>query len=138
MKHKTLALIAVMFLALCFLLLGGHQGPWTRHQIAGLAIMLPSFGLWGLARYQLGEAFAVRARAATLVTHGLYSKIRNPVYLFGGLFLAGLVVFLGEPYLFLLFLVMVPVQVARARKEAQVLREAFPEAYPAYCRRTWF
>jgi protein-S-isoprenylcysteine O-methyltransferase Ste14 len=51
----------------------------------GAAIALPAFYFWMLARHQLGESFAVRAKAKKLVTHGLYSKIRNPIYLFGGL-----------------------------------------------------
>ena len=42
-----------------------------------------------LARHQLGDSFAVRAEAKKLVTHGIYSKIRNPIYIFGGLAFVG-------------------------------------------------
>ncbi len=138
MKLKTLAQVAAIFGALFLLLVARHQGEWQRHQLIGLAILLPSLLLWALARYQLGEAFSVRAKATRLVTHGLYAKIRNPVYLFGSLAVAGVFVYVGWPYLFLLFVLMGPMQVVRARKEELVLREAFPEEYPAYKRRTWF
>jgi protein-S-isoprenylcysteine O-methyltransferase Ste14 len=67
-----------------------------RHHWIGAAISIPAFVLWMLARHQLGASFAVRAEATKLVTHGIYSKIRNPICLFGGLalaseFVAGLV-----------------------------------------------
>ncbi len=138
MKFRTLAQVAVIFAALFFLLVARHQGPWKLHQFIGLAILLPSFLLWGLARYQLGEAFSVQAKATRLVTHGLYSKIRSPIYLFGSLAMAGIFVYVGMPYLFLLFVLLVPMQVARARREESVLRQAFPQEYAAYKLQTWF
>ncbi len=63
--------------------------PWTVARIAGLAIAIPCFLLLALARVQLGRAFSVQAKASTLVTSGLYSRIRNPIYVFGGLAIAG-------------------------------------------------
>ena len=59
------------------------------HHWIGAAISIPAFVLWMLARHQLGDSFAVRAEAKKLVTHGIYSKIRNPIYLFGALAFAG-------------------------------------------------
>ena len=56
--------------------------PWTPAHIAGAAIALPSFLLVVVARMQLGRAFSVTAKASTLVTTGLYSRIRN-LCLFG-------------------------------------------------------
>lgn len=115
-----------------------HEGGWGPHQLIGLAILVPSLLLWGLARVQLGESFSIRPQAKALVTHGLYSRIRNPIYLFGGLIIAGLFVFYGNPWLFLLFLILIPLQVIRLRKEARVLEETFGDAYRAYKRQTWF
>ena len=78
------------------------------------------------------------AQAKELVTHGLYSRIQNPVYVFGGMFFAGLVLFFGRPELFLIFLIMIPMQVMRIRKERQVLEAKFGDAYCEYRKRTWF
>ena len=58
-----------------------------------------------LARVQLGRAFSVQAKATTLVTTGLYSRIRNPIYVFGALMVAGIIIFTGS-YWLLLFLVV--------------------------------
>ena len=137
-KSKTLILLAAIFAALSVFLVQQHEGAWKTHQLIGLAIMAPSILLWGLARLQLGESFSIRPQAKALVTHGLYSKIRNPIYLFGSLMVAGLFVYSGNPWFFLLFLVLIPVQVIRLRKESQVLEETFGDSYRSYRRHTWF
>ncbi|MFI5118112.1 MAG: methyltransferase, partial [Terriglobales bacterium] len=73
----------------------GQHWQNDRHHWIGAAISVPALVWWMLARYQLGESFAVRAEAKKLVTHGLYSKIRNPIYIFGGLAFLGEFVALG-------------------------------------------
>jgi protein-S-isoprenylcysteine O-methyltransferase Ste14 len=111
---------------------------WKFHHTIGVVIMVPSFVLWALARHQLGASFAVRPHARTLVTRGLYSKIRNPIYVFGELLNVGLFVFFGKPWLFVVFPITIAVQMLRARREARVLDAAFGDAYRAYRARTWF
>jgi protein-S-isoprenylcysteine O-methyltransferase Ste14 len=106
--------------------------------VFGAVLVVPAVSLWLLARIQLGRSFAVRAKAKELVTHGLYSKIRNPVYVFGSLFIAGLILFIGRPVWLLVLAVFVPMQVIRARKEARVLEKKFGDAYRQYRARTWF
>jgi protein-S-isoprenylcysteine O-methyltransferase Ste14 len=88
MKANILTLV-IALLGLSFL--GIHYGskPWTPTRIAGAVIGLPSLALFVLARIELGSSFSVRPKAQTLVTHGLYSRIRNPIYVFGGLVAAG-------------------------------------------------
>jgi protein-S-isoprenylcysteine O-methyltransferase Ste14 len=73
-----------------------------------------------------------------LITHGVYSKIRNPIYAFGSLLVAGLALVLHRPGLWLLFVAIIIVQIFRARREAQVLEDAFGDAYREYRRKTWF
>jgi protein-S-isoprenylcysteine O-methyltransferase Ste14 len=91
-----------------------------------------------LARWQLGSSFSVRAKASRLVTAGLYSRIRNPIYLFGGLMLVGLSLFFSVWGPLAVVLVIVPLQVVRARREERVLAEAFGEEYERYKSTTWF
>jgi len=132
----TLLLVVVLFAFLLFRYAGAVV--WTRWQIAGLAIFVPAFVLFVLARIELGRAFSVKAKASTLVTTGLYARIRNPIYVFGGLMSVGIFVFVHRPWLLLIWVLLIPLQVFRVRKEEQVLEAKFGDVYRDYKRRTWF
>jgi protein-S-isoprenylcysteine O-methyltransferase Ste14 len=137
MKANVLTLV-VLLAALGLLLAHFWGQPWTPVRIAGAAIGTPSLALLILARIQLGGSFSVRAKARELVTHGLYSKIRNPIYVFSALTVAGIFLFIGAPRFLWLFVVLVPLQIYRARKEEQVLAAKFGDEYREYKARTWF
>ena len=135
-KHIVLTLVA-----------GGGVGAWllqhppedwTALRIAGLVLMVAGFVLWTIARFQLGASFAVKAEARTLVRHGLYARIRNPIYLFGSWVLAGAMLVSGKGLWLLIFVVLIPLQIWRARKESAVLEAAFGDEYRKYRARTWF
>ena len=112
--------------------------PWTAWHIAGLAIALPAFILFVMALLQLGAAFSIQAKASTLVTTGIYGRIRNPIYVFGGLMIAGVIVWAHRPLLLLMFAILIPLQIMRTRKEEQVLEAKFGADYTAYKQKTWF
>jgi len=112
--------------------------PWTMSRIIGVAIAAPALLLLLTARIQLGRAFSVRAKASNLVTSGLYSRIRNPIYVFSALFILGLIIWSGRPLYLLIFAVLVPMQIYRSRKESAVLEAKFGEEYRNYKQRTWF
>jgi len=114
-----------------------HQ-PLTPMRLVGIAIALPCALLLMVARMQLGSAFSVEAKASKLVRTGLYSRIRNPIYVFGGLTIIGLLLLAGQPILLLLLLVLIPLQVVRIRREEKVLAEKFGAEYEEYKRGTWF
>jgi protein-S-isoprenylcysteine O-methyltransferase Ste14 len=118
----------------------GHSWvpPWTTLRVAGLCILILSFLLFTIARLQLGQAFSVQAKASTLVTAGIYSRIRNPIYVFGSLMIVGFCLAANRPSWMLCFVVVIPLQVVRSRKEARVLEDKFGEAYVEYKRHTWF
>ena len=137
MKTNILTLVAVL---LVFIFLGIRFGslPWTPARIAGLVIGLPSALLLVLARIELGGSFSVGPRAQTLVTHGLYSRIRNPIYLFGGLAIAGAFLYINQALYLWVFVVLIPLQIYRARQEGKVLEARFGDEYRQYKSRTWF
>jgi len=91
-----------------------------------------------LARFQLGRSFSVTAQAKKLVTHGLYSRIRNPIYVFGAAAMAGLFLILQRPGLWVLFVVLLVLQIVRAGKESQILEAKFGDEYRTYRSQTWF
>jgi protein-S-isoprenylcysteine O-methyltransferase Ste14 len=119
-----------------YFIVTSHQ-PWTPLKIAGAAIAVPSYVLFLIARIQLGSAFSIKAKAQKLVTTGIYSRIRNPIYVFGGLIVAGVFLYI-RPIWLLLFVVLIPLQIARSRNEGKVLAEKFGEEYQRYKAKTWF
>lgn len=137
MKLNIITLAVVLVGLIVF---GSHAAhlPWTPWHIAGVAIVAPAFLLFVLARMQLGSAFSVEAKASKLVTAGLYSRIRNPIYVFGALMILGIIVFAGQPWWLLAFAVLIPLQVWRSGKEAKVLEEKFGAEYREYKQKTWF
>ena len=105
----------------------------------GLGVGLAGIGLWALAMFHLGKSLAVLPGADRLVTHGVYKILRHPVYLGIDLTFLGLFLAIGSTYgLIYLVLVVLPLNVVRARLEEKVLLEKFGETYRAYRGRTWF
>src|SRR5580658_1809959 len=131
---------AVQIVAIAFILwiVFSIPGAWDLQRIIGTALMLVGIGGIVTARFQLGKSFAITAKARELVTHGIYSKIRNPIYVSGAVMLAGFVLVLHRPVLWLVLLALIVMQTLRARREAQVLEAAFGDAYREYRRKTWF
>lgn len=137
MKLNIITLAIIVVAAICFAL-GASRLAWTPWRIAGVAIIAPAFLLLVVARLQLGRAFSIEAKASTLVTAGLYARIRNPIYVFGALLVLGVIVFSGQPWFLLAMAVLIPMQVVRSRRESRVLEEKFGAAYVEYKRKTWF
>jgi Putative protein-S-isoprenylcysteine methyltransferase len=103
-----------------------------------LTVAAAAFALWITARLQLGNAFSVAAKAKYLVTTGLYSKIRNPVYFFGHIAIVATAVAWGKWIWIGLTLLGIPMQMMRAYREQQVLEAAFGDEYRRYKAQTWF
>ena len=126
----ALVLAAVAFLA-------ASAGGAYRFPIA-CALGIPSLALAIINRRQLGRSFAVGVEAKALVTKGLYSRIRHPMYLFVDLFLAALIIASGWPILLALWGLFVLFQTIKADREEKALAGAFGEEYGRYRARTWF
>ena len=116
----------------------GARLAWTPWRIAGFAIAIFGFALLNVSRSHLGEAFNVGAKPTGLVTTGIYSRIRNPIYVSASTTLFGLILFSGYPWLLLILPVVATIQFRRARIEQGLLAEKFGEEYLAYKRQTWF
>jgi protein-S-isoprenylcysteine O-methyltransferase Ste14 len=114
------------------------SGPWNVTRYVGTVLVVVGLSFIGVARYQLGRSFSVKAEAHKLVTTGLYSKIRNPIYVFGMVMITGLILILGRPEGWLVVAAAMVGQTIRARREARVLEAAFGDAYREYRRKTWF
>jgi len=130
--------LALVLATVVFLVLHANLVEWTPVKMAGAALAVFSVAMLAVARLQLGASFAIKAKAKTLVTTGIYSKIRNPIYVFGWLFLFGMATVLENWLLLGISVVLIPVQLYRARKEEAVLSAAFGEEYARYKAGTWF
>jgi protein-S-isoprenylcysteine O-methyltransferase Ste14 len=137
MKANILSM-AILLAALCLFLPRFLHQPWSPLRIAGAIIAVGSLSLITVARIQLGRAFSIRAKASRLVTTGLYSRIRNPIYVFGCFFFLGLAMFIPAWWLLLALVIVIPIQIVRSRREAAVLEATFGEEYLRYRQQTWF
>jgi protein-S-isoprenylcysteine O-methyltransferase Ste14 len=137
MKANVITLVVIVVMTV-WLAAHVRSVAWTPVKVAGGVMAAAGVVLLIVARLQLGAAFSVRAKAKTLVTTGIYSRIRNPIYVFSAMFLVGIVI-VSERWLLLLpIALLVPMQIARARKEERVLAAAFGEEYARYKAGTWF
>jgi len=137
MKTNVVTLVAIFGLGV-LLIVAAFSVVWTPVAIVGGVLAAVGWLCLVVARLQLGASFSVTAKAKKLVTTGIYSKIRNPIYVFSAMFLLGLIIVMGMWLLLIPLLVLIPVQIVRARKEQQVLEQAFGEEYVRYKAGTWF
>jgi protein-S-isoprenylcysteine O-methyltransferase Ste14 len=128
--------IVIMLALFWFLITWNGPSNWERY--VGTVSVVVGAGFIVVARLQLGKSFSLAPKAKRLVTAGLYSKIRNPIYVFGSLLFAGFILVVQRPILWILFVVLVTAQTIRARREARVLEDAFGDEYREYRRKTWF
>lgn len=115
-----------------------EQGTRRQTLLAGGLLLVLGLPLPGLARRQLGNAFAVAPQAKGLVTEGLYARIPHPMYMFLDLALLGAIIMTRQQWLLVAWAGLVAVQAWQARREARVLEQAFGDAYRDYRRRTWW
>ena len=113
-------------------------GPRDGLRWVGLGLAVAGLSGVMFSRLTLGRSFSIVPKATELVTRGPYSRIRNPIYVSGLLSILGICVMVRRPLFWFLPVVVVPLQIVRARREARVLEEKFGDAYRDYRERTWF
>src|SRR5712692_9185677 len=138
MKRSALLVTIVPLLAIAYLVYEFAHPPWTALRIAGLLLMIPALILVTIARIQLGNSFSLAPQATQLVTRGIYSRIRNPIYVLGSVVFVGLFLFLERPLLLLFLVPVLILQITRARAESRILEEHFGDEYRRYRASTWF
>ena len=139
MRIPIPAIVLPLVVLLLYLFVPGlKERPWTVLRIAGAILAVVGYSTFVTARLQLGKSFAVTPQAKELVTLGLYSRIRNPIYVFVDLTIFGLILALRLYWLFALLPILVAMHAFRAHREAKVLLEKFGQAYLDYRKLTWF
>lgn len=110
----------------------------TARIIIGIIIAVPSLVLLLISRRNLGKSFAILPKAKSLVSTGVYSKLRHPMYYFLDMSFLGIFIMIGEPLLLILWVLFIAFQSTRAKMEEDVLANAFGEEYKSYKAQTWF
>lgn len=110
--------------------------PWNLLGVlpAGVALILMLYAAYSFKRAQ--TTIKPFQESSALVTSGVYSFTRNPMYLSMGLILAGIATWLGSvtswlvilPFIFLISRVFI-------RTEEKMLAESFGSDYEEYCLR---
>ena len=111
------------------------ERPWLL-RIAGAAIYAVGLLTAVAARFQLGENWANIETGQVLtrqsvVTRGIYSYVRHPIYVGDLLLLLGLEIALNS-WLVLGILILAPIVILKAMEEERMLTEKLP-GYDAYC-----
>jgi protein-S-isoprenylcysteine O-methyltransferase Ste14 len=136
MRSAALVAAVVVLGVGAFLLI--QQGTRRQTLLTGGLLLIIGLPLLGLARRQLGRAFAITPQAKGLVTEGLYARIPHPMYAFLDLALLGAIIMARRQWLLVVWAGLVAVQASQARREARILEQAFGDAYRDYRRRTWW
>jgi protein-S-isoprenylcysteine O-methyltransferase Ste14 len=136
MRQAVLACVVALLAAGAIIAITYH-GPAFTSSLGG-ALVLAGVPLMVLGRLQLGKAFSLGPKATTLVTHGLYSKIPHPLFVFLDIALLGVVIALRQAWLVGPWLALVAVHAWAARRESRVLERAFGDAHRQYRAKTWW
>ena len=144
-SNQRLLLNIVVPLAYLFPLVLAYLGPkdfgfgFPGLVYAGLSIGAVGVLLWAAAMWSLGSSLAVLPGTDHLVIGGVYSVFRHPIYIGIVLTLTGLFVACGSvPCLVYVLVVVIPLNIFRARAEEKVLLEQLGPAYQKYRDSTLF
>ncbi len=131
--------------ALLLLVIAPVEHVWSRHHVPlaqtliGALIGLAGLALGMLSFQALGRNFRVFAaprRSGTLITTGVYSKIRHPMYIAVIAATGGYAIAFSSFYSIPLWIGCAAFYVIKAVKEEDLLSAKYPE-YDEYRRRTW-
>lgn len=106
--------------------------------LSGLVICFLGFIIWWWGKVTIGNAFHPLPRAKKVVSHGIYSKIRHPIYTGLSFVLVGLSVLFSHWFITFLCGFTIAIQIVRARREEAILIEKFGEKYIEYKKKTIF
>jgi len=105
--------------------------------VTGLTIGLIGAGLSMIALWSLRRSFSLMSEVRELVSNGLYSRIRHPLYMAEIIHIFGVAILSGTPVGLALFAIALVMQVIRAKIEERKFLAAVPE-YAAFKARTGF
>lgn len=134
-KHRYVEVIVWIFI---YSALFVYFWKFTFNNFLGLLISLTGFILWIKSLKDLGSSFQISPKAKKLVTTGMYSKFRNPIYYSGFLIDIGAVIYTLNWIVFSIAFIIFIIQLFRIHKEEKILTQKFRKKYIGYKKQTWF
>lgn len=104
----------------------------------GIILSVGGFVFWLKSLKDLGVSFQAIPDAKQIVSKGMYSKFRHPIYYFGWIFFFGLAIYSSNKIILFLVIVLAAVQVFRIYLEEKLLEKKFGKKYLDYKKKTWF
>lgn len=132
----TLPILSFLGSLLLFWYLGRHELKTT--ELFGILLTLAGYALWFVGRYYLGKAYSLLPQAKYIVSRGPYSIIRHPLYLAQMMVLGGVIIFISDHLLWILFFLVLLFQLHRINREEEILLQTFEVEYDNYRNTTWF
>ena len=114
-KHKSFSLINMMAFIVT---------------IVGLAI-------WFAGLFAIKDSFSLNAKAHTLITSGIYSKISHPIYTGAVLVFVGWCILLQSAWIYAFTALLLILEIIRANNENKILAQKFGDKYERYKATTW-
>lgn len=107
--------------------------PYTLYSLIGLIFTILGLVLWIWSYLSLGLSLTVLPKAQKLVTTGPYKYFSHPIYLAIILTFFGLSLASGSvPGLLYTIVIIIPLNIIRAKKEEKTLLKKFGKEYEAY------
>ena len=112
---------------------------WNKgfNQFLALTFAISGLIIWWIASITLGKAFSILPKASELIQTGIYSKIRNPIYIGFSLTGIGWAMLTRESLLIALAVIAVVSSIKRAKLEERKLLKKFGKTYLNYQKNTW-
>ena len=140
MKLEVFVWLLAHILTISSILIFRNQFSLTNSLmiIAFILLILGTIVLF-ISLINLGKYYTPSPIPKGLVTKGIYSKVRHPIYLSLEILFIGLsLLFKSLVGLLLTVLLIIPFHLYRKRKEEKLMLEKFGKQYIEYKKRTWF
>lgn len=109
---------------------------WIAPKLLGIAIEIAGLCIYAVALRDMGISWRLgidRAKPGPLVTNGIYSRIRHPIYVSLDMLFVGTFLVLGNAVLLGIAIVMALLLHAIMHREEQYLAQQYGAAYLDYC-----
>lgn len=112
--------------------------PFKNNLFFGVPVTIAGLTIWWSGKLALDDSFTALPKAKKLITKGIYSKFRHPIYIGWSLTLIGWGFLLESSMMILISIIITTFLIIKSYFEEKVLLKKFGRKYQEYKRKTWF